>query len=53
MIALLHFTSSRRIMGEFANSRKIVAVSVASTAIVLGLNFVLLAGVFGLTIPGF
>jgi manganese transport protein len=53
MIALLHFTSSRRVMGEFVNSRKIVVVSVASTAIVLGLNFVLLAGVFGLTIPGF
>jgi manganese transport protein len=53
MIALLHFTSSRRVMGDFVNKRAIVVFALASTAIVLGLNFVLLAGVFGLTIPGF
>ena len=53
MIALLHFTSSRAVMGDFANRRRVVVVATAATAIVLGLNFVLLAGVFGLAIPGF
>ncbi|WP_370321665.1 Nramp family divalent metal transporter [Oricola sp.] len=53
MIALLHFTSSRKVMGDFANRRRVVVVATAATAIVLGLNFVLLAGVFGLAIPGF
>jgi manganese transport protein len=53
MIALLHFTSSRKVMGEFANRGGIIVVATISTAIVLGLNFVLLAGEFGLPIPGF
>lgn len=53
MIALLHFTSSRAVMGGFANNRLIVIVATGATATVLGLNFVLLAGVFGLAIPGF
>ena len=53
MIALLHFPSSRAVMGDFANRRRVVVVATAATAIVLGLNFVLLAGVFGLAIPGF
>lgn len=53
MIALLHFTSSRKVMGDFANRRRVVVVATVATAVVLGLNFVLLAGVFGLSIPGF
>ncbi|MAS07182.1 MAG: divalent metal cation transporter [Ahrensia sp.] len=53
MIALLHFTSSRSVMGDFANRRRVVVVATAATAVVLGLNFVLLAGEFGLPIPGF
>jgi manganese transport protein len=53
MIALLHFTSSRAVIGGFANSRLIIAAATAAAAVVLGLNFVLLAGVFGLAIPGF
>jgi manganese transport protein len=53
MIALLHFTSSRRVMGDFANCRRVMVIATAATAIVLGLNFVLLAGVFGVPIPGF
>jgi len=53
MIALLHFTSSRAVMGDFANRRRVVIVATAATAVVLCLNFVLLAGEFGLPIPGF
>jgi manganese transport protein len=53
MIALLHFTSSRKVMGDFANRRRVLVIATAATAIVLGLNFVLLAGVFGVPIPGF
>jgi len=53
MIALLHFTSSQKVMGAFANRRRVVVVATAATAVVLGLNFVLLAGEFGLPIPGF
>ncbi|MFZ2101380.1 MAG: Nramp family divalent metal transporter [Oricola sp.] len=53
MIALLHFTSNRQVMGDFVNSRKVIVTATISTAIVLGLNFVLLAGVFGLRLPGF
>ena len=53
MIALLHFTSSRKVMGAFANRRRVVVVATAATAVVLGLNFVLLVGVFGVPIPGF
>ena len=52
MIALLHFTSSRAVMGDFANRRRVVVVASAATMIVLSLNFVLLAGVFGVPIPG-
>ena len=53
MIALLHFTSSRKVMGAFANRRRVLVVATAATAVVLSLNFVLLAGVFGVPIPGF
>ena len=53
MIALLHFTSSRKVMGDFANRRRVLVIATAATAVVLSLNFVLLAGVFGVPIPGF
>jgi manganese transport protein len=47
MLALLHFTSRRAIMGEFANSRLIIGLGVVAAMIVLFLNFLLLADVFG------
>jgi manganese transport protein len=47
MLALLHFTSKRAIMGEFANSRLIIGLGAVAAMIVLFLNFLLLADVFG------
>ena len=46
------FTRNRQIMGDFANGLLTSAVAVAGTAIVLALNFVLLAQTFGVPIPG-
>lgn len=51
MIALLHFTSSGRIMGNFANRRWTLLAAIVSTVAVLSLNFVLLAGTFGIGVP--
>lgn len=48
MVALLHFTSRRSVMGDYANSRRTTVVASACATVVLGLNLVLLAGVFGL-----
>ena len=53
MLSLLHFTSSRRIMGEFVNSRLVFGFASIGALIVLTLNFVLLAGAAGIAIPGF
>ncbi|MFZ1775386.1 MAG: Nramp family divalent metal transporter [Rhizobiaceae bacterium] len=53
MLSLLHFTSSRRIMGEFVNSRLVFGFASIGALIVLTLNFVLLAGAAGIGIPGF
>jgi manganese transport protein len=47
MLALLHFTSKRAIMGEFTNSRLIIGLGMVAAMIVLFLNFLLLADVFG------
>jgi manganese transport protein len=47
MLALLHFTSKRAIMGEFANSWLIIGLGAVAAMIVLFLNFLLLADVFG------
>jgi manganese transport protein len=48
MLALLHFTSQRAIMGPFANARRTTIAAALGAAIVLSLNFVLLAGAAGL-----
>ena len=53
MLSLLHFTSSRRIMGEFVNSKLTIGLASAGALIILCLNFVLLAGAAGIGIPGF
>jgi manganese transport protein len=52
MIALVIFTRRADIMGEFANSRGIDLLAIGGAAIVLSLNFVLLAATFGVPIPG-
>ena len=48
MLALLHFTSKRTIMGEFVNSRLVVVLGGIGALVVLCLNFLLLADVAGL-----
>lgn len=48
MIALLHFTSKRTIMGIFVNKKLTIMIAALSAAMVLFLNFLLLGEVFGL-----
>jgi len=48
MLALLHFTSRRDIMGEFVNGRVTMLVAGLGAIVVLALNFTLLAGIAGL-----
>jgi manganese transport protein len=52
MVALLWFTSRRAVMGAFVNSRLTQAGALAAAAVVLTLNFVLLAQTAGVPIPG-
>jgi len=52
MIALVLFTRRASLMGEFVNSRHLNALAIGAAAVVLGLNFVLLAQTFGVPIPG-
>jgi manganese transport protein len=52
MIALVVFTSRRDIMGAYTNGPLVRRLAIAASAIVLGLNGVLLASTFGLAIPG-
>lgn len=52
MLALLHFTSSRRLMGDFVNRRGTMIAASFGALVVLTLNFVLLAATFGVPIPG-
>ncbi|WP_196223369.1 Nramp family divalent metal transporter [Roseibium sp. RKSG952] len=51
MIALIVFISRKDIMGEFAIGRLTSGLAIIGAAIVLGLNFVLLAQTFGVRIP--
>lgn len=51
MLALLHFTSKRSIMGEFANNRLVMVLGVVGAVVVLTLNGLLLADVAGF-LPG-
>jgi manganese transport protein len=52
MLALLWFTSRRDVMGAFVNSRLTQVGAIAAAAVVLTLNFVLLAQTAGVPIPG-
>lgn len=48
MLALLHFTSKRAIMGDYVNGSLVKLLGLVGAAVVLCLNFLLLAQVFGL-----
>jgi manganese transport protein len=48
MLALLHFTARRSVMGSFVNSRLTTTLAVVGATVVLCLNFVLLAGAVGI-----
>jgi len=50
MIALVHFTARRDIMGAFANSRWTIGTAVISTSLVLLLNVFLVLETFGVPI---
>ena len=52
MIALVMFTRSRAIMGDFANGRLTDIVAIVGTIVILCLNVVLLLQTFGVPIPG-
>jgi manganese transport protein len=48
MIPLLHFTSSKRRMGQFANGKLLLAVGWTSCVLITSLDLYLLAGmIFG------
>lgn len=51
MIALIIFTSRRDIMGDYAMRPAIRCLAFIGATIVLGLNFALLANVFGIPVP--
>ncbi|WP_414833560.1 Nramp family divalent metal transporter [Afifella sp. YEN Y35] len=52
MIALVYFSASREIMGQFVARRLISVIAVTGTVVVLALNLVLLLDIFGIDIPG-
>jgi manganese transport protein len=52
MISLIIFTNRADIMGLFANNKLTRIVAVVATAVVLGLNVVLIVQTFGIPIPG-
>ena len=52
MVALVIFTSRRDIMGVYTNRAVIRWLAILGAALVLALNFVLLAQTFGVAIPG-
>ncbi len=51
MIALIIFSARRDIMGAFTVGPVLRILAALAATMVLGLNFVLLAGVFGLSVP--
>jgi manganese transport protein len=51
MVALVRFTASRDVMGEFANTRLTNALAVAATGFVCLLNGILLLAIAGLALP--
>ena len=52
VIALLMFTRRRDIMGAFANGPWVQAAAIAATVVILALNALLLAQIFGVPVPG-
>jgi len=52
MLALLWFTGRRAVMGDYASSRPVQALAVLMAAVVLALNFFLLAQTVGVPVPG-
>jgi manganese transport protein len=52
MLALVHFTRRRDIMGEFANGPLTDAAAIAASVLILLLNGVLLLETFGVNLPG-
>jgi manganese transport protein len=51
MVALVRFTASSEVMGEFANNRLVNALAIAATGFVCLLNGILLLAIAGLPIP--
>ena len=51
MIALVLITGKRSVMGEFRNTRLTQGLAISGTLLVLSLNAILLAQIFGLPIP--
>jgi Mn2+/Fe2+ NRAMP family transporter len=51
MVALVRFTASRDVMGEFANTSLTNALAVAATGFVCLLNGILLLAIAGLALP--
>ncbi|MDE3176627.1 MAG: Nramp family divalent metal transporter [Pseudomonadota bacterium] len=52
MIALLMFTRRRDLMGAFANGFALHATAIAAAVVIVALNALLLAQIFGLPVPG-
>ena len=52
MIALIIFTGRADIMGAFVNRRSTRVLALVGAALVLALNFILLAQTFGIPVPG-
>ena len=52
MVALVIFTGRRDLMGDHVTGPLTRGLAVLGAVVVLGLNFVLLAGFFGISVPG-
>ncbi len=52
MLALVHFTGKREIMGDYANRRGLHLAAIAGCVVVLALNVLLLAQTAGIPVPG-
>jgi manganese transport protein len=52
VIALVYFTRRRDVMGQLVNRRSTSALAIASAAIILMLNILLLYQTFGGRLPG-
>ncbi|MCW1932826.1 Nramp family divalent metal transporter [Pararhodobacter zhoushanensis] len=52
MVALVIFTGRRDLMGAHVTGPLVRGLAVLGSVVVLGLNFVLLAGFFGISVPG-